>query len=418
MSVDSDPTFPRTPVPPPAPEGSHYSVAPPPAAPPPAAPSSGPPRRRLLWAALAAVASFALLAGTGAAIGLAVEHRAPQASAQAPIHTVPQTQAGASSSAQAIAGRVTPSVVDINTVIQGVRQNGEAAGTGIILTSSGEVLTNNHVIQGAIGITVTIPGHSGTYKATVIGADPTNDVALIQLEGVSGLPTAKLADSSTLKLGQRVVAIGNAYGRGGPPAVTQGSIVALDQTITASDGGSGTEQLNGMIQTDASISPGDSGGPLVNDNGQVVGMITAGQSSGFRRASSMASGFAIPSSTAVSIVNQIRSGNANGSIILGQPAYLGVSVTDLDASTASRLGLPTNSGALVVGVVADSPAASIGLSRDSVITAVGGHSVNSAATLGPAIRAFKPGQRADVSWVDASGTSHTAPATLVAGPAA
>ena len=413
--MDSDPAFSRTPVPPPAPEGSHYSVAPPPpAAPPPASP----PRRRLLWAALAAVASFALLGGTGAAIGLAIEHQqAGSPSGLSPIHTVPQTQAGTSTGADAIAARVTPAVVDVNTVIQGVSQNGEAAGTGMIVTPSGEVLTNNHVIQGAIGITVTIPGHSGTYKAHVIGADPTDDVALIQVEGVSGLPTVKLADSSTLKVGQQVVAIGNAFGRGGAPAVTQGSLVALDQTITASDGGNGAEQLNGMIQTDASISPGDSGGPLVNNSGQVVGMITAGQTRGFRRTASTASGFAIPASTAVTIVNQIRSGNASASIILGQPAYLGVSVTDLDAGTASRLGLPVSSGALVVGVVPDAPAASIGLGRNSVITSVGGRSVTSAATLGPAIHAFKPGQRADVTWVDSSGT-HTAPATLVAGPAA
>lgn len=165
-----------------------------------------------------------------------------------------------------------------------------------------------------------------------------------------------------------------------------------------------------MLETDASISPGDSGGALVDSNGQVVGMITAGSTSGFRRRAAVASvGFAIPSSKLTSLSSQIESGQTGGgSITLGQPAYLGVQVSD--AGNAS--------GALVVGVVSGSPAASLGISANSLITAVGGHSVQSAASLGPIIRAYKPGTRVSVTWLDPSGASHTASVVLVAGPAA
>ena len=433
MDDQHDPSSPgEAPAPPPAPEGGHYYVAPYPAAPYApysAAPPSPPRRRSLLWAGLALVTSALLLAGSGVVIDLAANHARSTArtpSAQAPIRVVPQAPGGsrtgrtASADAQAIAARVAPAVVDVNTVIQGVTRNGEAAGTGMILTSDGEVMTNNHVVQGASSISVTIAGRSGTHTARVIGVDSADDVALIKIQGVSGLPTVTLADSSTLSVGQRVIAIGNAFGQGGAPSVTEGSITALNQSITASDGpGSGnSEQLTGMIQTDASISPGDSGGPLVNDSGQVVGMITAGQTTrGFRRATSSSVGFAIPAASAVGVVNEIRSGSTSSSIVVGEPAFLGVSVTDLDGQTASRLGLPVSSGALVVGVVADSPAAGLGIGRNAVITSVGGHRVDSAAALGPAIHAFKPGQRVQVTWVDASG-SHTGSATRVAGPAA
>jgi S1-C subfamily serine protease len=418
------------PEPPTAPEGSRHYVAPHPLeALPPASEPAHRRHRGLLWSGLAMVAAAALLAGSGAAIGVIDQRAQPggRAQVQAPIRLVPQdpgrtgqgSGSTASGSAQAIAARVEPAIVDINTVIQGIGQSGQAAGTGMVLTSGGEVLTNNHVVQGATSISVTVAGRSGTYDAKVVGTDPTDDVALIQLRGASGLPTVTLADSSTLTVGQHVVAIGNAFGQGGAPSVTEGSITALDQSITASDGpgSANSEQLNGMIQTDASISPGDSGGALVNDSGQVVGMITAGQTRGFRRQASSSVGFAIPAASAADVVDQIRSGSSNPNILIGQTAYLGVSVTDLDPQTASRLGLSVSAGALVVGVVAGGPADGLGIKGNSVITSVGGRAVTSAATLGPAIHAHKPGQKVQVTWVDASGT-HTGTVMLVAGPAA
>ena len=338
-------------------------------------------------------------------------------SATAPIAAVPQAASafgGASVQASAVATTVDPAVVDINTVFQSASGSGIAAGTGIILTSTGEVLTYNHVVAGATSITVQIAGRAGTYTATVMGVDPTADVALIQISGVSGLPTAALADSSKLQSGEPVVAIGNAGGVGGAPSVTQGSIVALGQSITATDGAS-SEQLTGMIQSDATIAPGDSGGPLVNSAGQVVGMITAGQSTS--RSGATQVGFAIPTDDALAVVNQIRSGQTSSQVILGQVGYLGVSVTDLTPAIAAQLGLNMTSGALVVGVMTGSPAEQAGLGQYAVITDVGGTPISSTTDLGNVLHTYQPGDQVQVTWADQTSASHTAAITLTTGPA-
>src|SRR5215831_9578435 len=308
--------------------------------------AGGPRRSRVKWIALAAFASVLVLSGEGAIARAAwtwghsrTSSTATGQRSQSRVSTVPQIASPATSSgqagqpldAQAIAAMVEPAVVDINTTIASLGQSGEAAGTGIILTSAGEILTNNHVIEGATDIQVTIPGRSGIYTATVIGVSTTADVALIQVHGVSGLPTATLADSSSLTVDEQLVAIGNALGQG-TPNVTQGTIVALDQSITATDGTS-SEKLSGLIQTDGPISPGDSGGPLVNAAGQVVGMITAGQTSSPRQTTSTV-GYAIPASDAVTVVDEILSGSTSQGIVLGLPGYLGVAVSDLTVVTA------------------------------------------------------------------------------------
>src|ERR1700694_1067999 len=381
-------------------------------------PPAGRPGAALRLATIAlAICLIGLVAGLAIGWSLARSGTVATTSAQAPIAAVPQTpaQSAASPNVTAIAAKIHPFVVDVNTVIQSANGSGAAAGTGIILTSTGEVLTNNHVVSGSTSISVTIQGRSGTYPAHVLGVDPTKDVALIQVEGVSGLPVATLADSSTVQLGQPVVAFGNALGQGGTPSVTSGSIVALNQSLTASDGTT-SEQLTGMIQMDASISPGDSGGPIVNSAGQVIGMITAGQSVG-RRSTATTVGFAIPSNTALAVVNQVRSGQATSEVILGQVGYIGVQVTDLTPSVAAQLGLSSTSGALVTGVVAGSPAQVAGIGRYSVITDAGGKSVTSSATLGAALHSHKPGDRVAVTWVDSAGASHTATLTLGVGPA-
>ena len=365
-------------------------------------------------AAIAATGS-----GIGVGWGLARALRTPTAVAspvipspvaQEPIQTQPPIQPVAPSTgnlnAQAIAAKVDPAIVDINTTT-GL---GSAAGTGMILTSNGEVLTNNHVVDQSTSISVTIAGRPGSFSATVIGVDPSADVALIQIQGVSGLPTVSLASSSSVKVGDLVVAIGNALGAGGAPSVTQGTITALDQSITASEGGGVSEQLSGMIQADATIQPGDSGGALVNSAGQVVGMITAGEAQGFRSQVSTID-YAVPSDEVLRVVNLIRSGQASSEIVRTQRSYLGVQVRTLDPAQASQLGLSVSAGALVAAVAPGTPAERAGITQGSVITAVGSTPVTDSASLGPALHAYAPGARVSITYVDQGGT-HTITVTL------
>ena len=376
-----------------------------------------PPRPASIWSRIAAfivlIAVVAAAAGAGIGWGLAraVNNR-PVAQAttspEAPIQQVtPGTSTSPSSTTDAIAAKVSPAIVDINTVLG----NGAAAGTGMLISSTGEILTNNHVVNGSTSITVTVKGRSQKYSAHVVGVDISQDIAVIQIDGsVSGLPTVKFADSSSLEVGQTVVALGNALGRGGAPNVTSGQITALDQTITASSGGSSSETLNGMIQSDAVIYEGDSGGALVNTSGQVVGMITAGQAQGFRSSASDV-GFAIAANTAVGVVNRIRAHEQAADLTYGQVGFLGVSVQTLDAFSAQQLGLSVSSGALVTSVQPGSGAEAAGIARNSVITKVGGASVTSSDTLGTAIRSHRPGDGVSVTWVNQGG-SHTATVTL------
>jgi S1-C subfamily serine protease len=289
----------------------------------------------------------------------------------------PSTSTGNGVTAQtaAIAAKVDPSVVDINTVLQG----GSGAGTGLILTSSGEILTNNHVIDGATSITVTFVSTGRAYKATVIGTDPTQDVAVIQVPGVSGLTPIQTGSSSAVAVGDAVVALGNAGGAGGTPSAVTGTVQAVNQTITASDlNGANAETLNGLIQTNAPIQPGDSGGPLVNAAGQVIGIDTAA-SSGRRFSAGSSVGFAIPIDQAVGIAHQIESGHATATIHIGLPAFLGVAIQPTGAGQNGSNA--RSSGAVVSAVEPGLPAAAIGLVAGDTITSIGGQPVTSPQTL-------------------------------------
>ncbi len=212
------------------------------------------------------------------------------------------SSSGGPSDVNAIASKVDPGLVDVNTTL-GYQQE-QAAGTGIVLTSNGVILTNNHVIDGATSIQVTDVGNQKTYTASVVGYDRTKDIAVLQLHNASGLQTARLANSSNASVGQQVVGVGNAGGTGGTPSAAGGTVTALNQSITASDEGDGTsEQLSGLIQTNANIQPGDSGGALVDTSGQVLGVDTAasdGYSFQYNGQSSGNQGFAIPINTALS----------------------------------------------------------------------------------------------------------------------
>jgi S1-C subfamily serine protease len=288
-------------------------------------------------------------------------------------------------------------VVEITTVLQ--YQNAQAAGTGMVLTSDGEVLTNNHVVDGATGITVTVAGTGRSYAASVVGTDPSDDVAVLRLSDASGLQTARLSGTAA-QVGEAVTGVGNAGGTGTLTAAA-GTVTALGQTISASDeNGGNAEQLSGLIQTDAAIQAGDSGGPLFDTaTGRVIGMDTAASSGGSAR------GYAIPIATAEAIARQIESGVDNATIHQGLPGFLGVSVQDAAG------------GAGVAGVLSGGPAAQAGITAGDVITAVDGSTVGSADDLSAALVGHDPGDRVSVTWTTADGESQSATVTLATGPA-
>lgn len=399
-------------------------------------PPPGPRHRRHLgiWVVLAAL--VVLAGGLGGGIAIALDN------SQSTTATSPSSSAAPVSSSSlntaAIAARVDPAIVDITSTLG--YQRDQAAGTGMVITSSGEVLTNNHVIEGATSLSASIAGTSKNYKAKVIGADPTADVALIQLEGASGLPTVSLGDSSKVSVGDPVVAIGNALDLPGAPTVTEGTVSALNRSITAGDSnGANTEQLTGLIQTDAPLEPGNSGGPLTNASGQVIGMNTAAASgAGSTQQTSSNVGFAIPVNTARSIAQQIQSGSPSSpSIRMGAPAFLGVQVQAAGSGSGAGSGAggfgggfggifgggsqgnaPVTSGAMVVQVEPNTPAQSIGLQAGDAIVSFDGKTISSPSDLSKAIAPLKPGATVSIGWVDTSGQHHSTTVQLASGPAA
>ena len=312
--------------------------------------------------------------------------------------------------ASQVAAIVDPGIVDVRTRLG--YQGGEAAGTGIVLSSSGMVLTNNHVVHGATSISVTDVGNGRTYGATVVGTDVTDDIAVIKLTGASGLATVRIGSSASVQVGDAVVALGNAGGVGGTPSVSTGSVTALDQTITASDASAGTsEQLTGLIQTNATLQPGDSGGPLANPSGQVIGIDTAA-SSDFQFDSGSSQSFTIPIDRAMSIARQIEAGHNSSTVHIGSSAFLGVEVGPGGGAASN------GTGASVVGVIPGTPAAQVGVSAGDVITSVDGESIDTSGTLSDVLGQHHPGNTVRIGWTDTSGQQHSATVQLVSGPAA
>jgi len=388
---------------------SDVEVSPPspPGQAPPASGTAGPARRGIRGA-------VAMLL-VGMAAGGLTAHQIWHPHNSASTTTLPPATGGSaggsasgSASAASIAQAVDPAVVDINTTVG--YQNARAAGTGMVLTASGEVLTNNHVISGATSISVTDVGNGRTYKAKVVGYSKSNDVAVLQLQGASGLTTIRTATQSA-QTGDAVVGIGNAGGTGGTPSYAAGTVTATDQTITATDSGDGTSQrLTGLIATDANIVAGDSGGPLVNAQGEVVGMDTAA-SGGFRFSGS-SQGFAIPIAHALQIARQIEAGSASDTVHIGATAMLGVGVQPDNGSSS---GGPSG-GAVIAQVVSGGPAAAAGLTAGDTIVALDGHAVGSASDLSDVVLQLKPGQPVSVDYVDGSGQNRSATVPLTAGP--
>jgi S1-C subfamily serine protease len=323
---------------------------------------------------------------------------------------------GAALTTSQIAAKVDPGLVDIVSTLG--YQQAAAAGTGQVLTSSGEVLTNNHVIEGATSIKATDIGNGRTYTAKVIGYDQSKDVAVIQLQGASGLPTVDLGNSSTAAVGQSVTALGNAGGKGGTPSQVTGKITGLNASITASDQGAGTtEQLTGLINHNAPIQPGDSGGPLVNSSGQVIGIDTAASSQmQFQSTQAQTDAFAIPINEALSIARQIEAGDGSSTVHTGATAFLGVEVQS--QSSASAQGVPAGTGASVAGVLAGSAAQNAGIAAGDVITSVDGQSVTSPEALQTAMEQHHPGDRVTIGWTDQAGQAQSATVSAGTGPAA
>ncbi|MGA2037119.1 MAG: trypsin-like peptidase domain-containing protein [Acidimicrobiales bacterium] len=341
------------------------------------------------------------------------------------------SNSGGPADAGSIANNVDPGLVDINTSINNNSNytSLQGAGTGMVLTPTGEVLTNNHVVEGATKISVTDVGSGKTYNASVVGYDRSQDVAVLQLVDASGLQTVNLGDSSKVSVGEGVVGIGNANGAGGTPSYAGGSVTATDQSITASDDVDGTsEQVNGLIETNANIIAGDSGGPLVNSSGQVVGMDTAG-SQGFQFQSPGAQGYAIPVNQVLSTAKEIKAGSASSTVHIGQTAFLGVEV---DSSGGGGFGSggsggsgglgngngsgSSTSGAYVANVVAGGPAAQAGLAPGDTITSVDGYSVTSPDSLTNVMLIEKPDASVPVQYVDSSGQQQTTTVKLGTGP--
>ncbi len=313
-----------------------------------------------------------------------------------------------------VAAQTDPGLVDVVSTL-GLQQ-AASAGTGLVLTPSGEVLTNNHVIKGATSIRVTDIGNGHSYRAKVVGYDQSKDIAVLQLIGASGLQTAALGDSSAVKVGDKVVALGNAGGRGGTPSVAVGKVAGLSASISAADQGAGTvERLTGLIRHNAPIQPGDSGGPLVSNTGKVIGIDTAA-SAGFQFQGGQTQAFAIPVNQAVALARQIEAGLASATVHIGPTGLLGVEV--MSAGQAAANGISAGSGAVVAGTLSGSPAERAGLTGGDVITSAGGHRVTSPSALQAALERFHPGNSVRIGWTDQSGQTHFATMVLVTGPAA
>lgn len=291
--------------------------------------------------------------------------------------------------------KVAPSVVSISTNVENSRGQavGQGAGTGIIVSKDGYVMTNNHVIDGASTVSITTSAGDIYQNVKVIGSDPLNDVAFLRIADVKDLPAAELGDSSTLKIGQSVVAIGNSLGEY-KNTVTSGIVSGLNRPVTASsEGSNSTESLTGLVQTDAAINPGNSGGPLVNSAGQVIGINTAVASD------AQGIGFAIPINATKGVLASVIQ---NGKV---ERAYIGVRYVDITPALAKQRNLPVREGALVSGdnnssaVMSGGPADKAGLKDGDIITKINDMTVGNQGSITTIVGEYKPGDTVQITYL-------------------
>ncbi|TAM68900.1 S1C family serine protease [Mycobacterium sp.] len=301
----------------------------------------------------------------------------------------------------AMVGQVGPQVVNIDTKFG--YNNAVGAGTGIVIDPNGVVLTNNHVISGATDISAFAVGNGQTYAVDVVGYDRTQDIAVLQLRGAAGLPTAAIGGDA--RVGEPIVALGNAGGQGGTPSAVAGKVVALNQSVSATDTLTGAqENLGGLIQADAPIRPGDSGGPMVNNAGQVIGVDTAATDS---YKMSGGQGFAIPIGRAMGVAGQIRSGAGSNTVHIGPTAFLGLGVMDNNGN-----------GARVQRVVDAGPAGAAGIAAGDVITGIDNVAITGATSMTEALVPHHPGDTIALHYRAGDGAERTMNITLAEGPPA
>lgn len=293
-------------------------------------------------------------------------------------------------------------------------ESSKSAGTGMVMTSDGEILTNNHVVQGATSIQVTVVSTGKTYTADVVGTDATHDVAVLKLQDASGLATVSFDKSASVSTGDAIHSTGNAEGTGSL-VTAKGTVSATKQAITVqSESGSGTESLTNLIEISADVVSGDSGGPLRNADGKVIGIVTAASSG-----TTAVTGYAIPIGDALSISTKILAGESSQYITIGLPAFLGAEIASAGAGTGSGTGTgQTAAGVTIAGTVTGSAAAKAGLVAGDTITAIGGTAVADSSALTKAIQSHSVGDSVTVTYTDAAGASHTVTVTLGSGPAA
>lgn len=389
-----------------APPGSSYGYG--------AFPAERPPLARVgvrTWLAL--VLAAALVSGlVGAGVAAFVASRSQQTIVER--FRPSQTISAQPTDIQGILQNVLPAVVSVQTT--GFQSGGgglpfgggsvggfvQGAGTGMILTPGGEVLTNNHVVAGATSVNVTLYGQTNTHPATVLGTDPASDLALLQIQGVHNLPVVTFGNSSHLVLGDGLVAIGNALALDpGSPSVTTGIVSGLGRSFSATLPSGYTEHIGNAIQTDAPINPGNSGGPLVDARGHVVGVDTAVAASSGNNAPAQNVGFAIPINGVKPLIAHLRAG---GSAPVTNSAFLGVSVVTVSPQVQVQFKLRVGSGALVTQVVPGSAAKTAGIVAGDVITALDATTVTSAATLRTAVQSHHSGQVVTITVVTVAGT--------------
>jgi S1-C subfamily serine protease len=294
-------------------------------------------------------------------------------------------------------------VVTIKTTLD-YDSSEQAAGTGMILSSDGLILTNNHVVEGSTSISVTVESTNKTYTAVVVGTDATADVAVLKLVGASGLTPVTLNPDEKVAVGDAIHSVGNAEGTG-DLVTASGTVGAVDQSLTiSSDFSTKGEQLSGLIELNSDVVSGDSGGPLLDKSGDVIGIVTAASTG-----SATVTGYAINIASVVKVVNDIGAGKDTSDIVIGYPAFLGVGIA---TTTTTVAGVPVGS------VFSGTPAAEAGITAGSVITRINSTTVTAASRLSSLIAAHSVGDKISVTWTTPTGVSKTATVTLVGGPAA